>query len=313
MLFAPGFQPTAHRWVATALAMLALVGCAAPERVLERPTGAAPRAAAADLERARQRFAEHGLMGSFVLLTPSSPADPSSPPRALVVEHGDEAKVRRVPASTFKLLNTLIGLETGAVTPETVFPWDGAPRLVKAWEKELSLREAFRVSCVPCYQELARRVGLARMRSWLEPLGYGNGETGEAVDTFWLVGPLAISVEEEAAFVRRLFLGELPFGGEALDFVRGAMLLDDSGGYRLFGKTGWADGLEPNVGWLVGWVEVSGAPSFFATRVLVAEDEPGKMALRRRLTLELLADLGVLPEAAPAGGVSADGGVETRR
>lgn len=251
-----------------------------------------------DLERARSRFAQHGVTGAFVLLTPGVASDPGSATQAVVVASGDDAGRRTIPASTFKIPNTLIGLETGAVKPDEVFRWDGKPREFEAWERDLAFIEAFRVSCLPCYQELARRVGIEPMRRLVRELGYGNGEVGDTVDIFWIDGPLKISVREEAEFVRRVHLGELPFGRAHLETLKAAMKLDDTPAYRLFAKTGWAgmtNRVDPGVGWFVGWVETPEGPRFFATRVVIPQDGPKTdLTFRKRLTLELLKDVGAI-------------------
>ena len=44
------------------------------------------------------------------------------------------AQTPYVPASTFKMLNALIGLEHGKATSTEVFKWDGQKRSFPAWE-----------------------------------------------------------------------------------------------------------------------------------------------------------------------------------
>ena len=68
----------------------------------------------------------------------------------------------------------------------------------------MSLHDAIRISNVPVYQELARRIGLDRMSENLALLDYGNEDTGTIVDMFWLQGPLKISALEQAKFLARL-------------------------------------------------------------------------------------------------------------
>jgi len=111
------------------------------------------------------------------------------------------AGTRLSPASTFKIANTLIALETG-VAPDERFrlPWDGVKRRLDSWNRDHDLRSALDASVVWYYQELARRIGAKRMREWLGRLGYGNEEMGDKVDEFWLAGPLAISALEQVDF-----------------------------------------------------------------------------------------------------------------
>ena len=157
-------------WVlALAVASPLLVGAAQAEDMQERP----------DLVSV---FQEQGLAGTFVLF--EAAAD-----RMTVVDR-QRAETRYAPASTFKIANSLIALETGVVQDENeIVPYGGKPQPIKAWEKDMSLREAIKVSNVPVYQEIARRVGLARYEHWLARLDYGNRQPGAVVDRFWLDGP----------------------------------------------------------------------------------------------------------------------------
>lgn len=137
-----------------------------------------------------QLFQQAGVTGTFVALSGDGTLIGTNRPRALT---------RYVPASTFKIANSLIGLSVGAVaTVDTVLPYRSeAPPFSPAWERDMGLREAIAVSNVPIYQELARRIGLARMREAVTRLDYGNRAVGQEVDTFWLRGPLAINAVEQ--------------------------------------------------------------------------------------------------------------------
>src|ERR1700733_6222942 len=54
-----------------------------------------------------------------------------------------------LPASTFKIVNSLIGLETGRIVNEKmVIKWDGIVRSRPEWNKDLTMEEAFKVSAV---------------------------------------------------------------------------------------------------------------------------------------------------------------------
>jgi len=177
--------------------------------------------------------------------------------------HGtDRSRRRALPASTFKIPNTLVALETGVADGSDFrLPFDSAstppqPWWPRSWPRDQTLGSAFRNSVVWTYQELARRIGPERMAAWVERLGYGNGATSPAVDRFWLDGDLRISPQEQVEFLRRLWAGELPVSDRSAEVVRELMALDEGAGWRLYGKTGTA-GLTPTreLGWLVGAVE----------------------------------------------------------
>ena len=213
-----------------------------------------------DSQEAANVFAKQGVIGTFVLYD---------------VENGVftgynrlRAEERFIPASTFKVPNTLIGLATGAVkSVDEVLPYGGKPQPRKQWEKDMSLREAITVSNVPVYQELARRVGVKAYEEMLDAMEYGNATPGTAVDTFWLKGPLAISALEQARFMAALAKGTLPAPAEAQAATREITLLEKGANWELHGKTGTADAEAPDIGWWVGWVQKDGKIYAFALNI----------------------------------------------
>lgn len=207
---------------------------------------------------------------------------------------GQRAARRFTPASTFKIPNSLIGLSTGAVsdTDAVFYKHDGKPKYLKSWEKDMNLREAIKVSCVPAYQTLARRIGLAEMRRMVRAFAYGNAETGERVDQFWLEGPLAISAVEQTLFLARLAQGQLPCPPDAQTATRDICRLESGDGWTLYGKTGLATQKPVSIGWFVGWVERGDRTYTFALNMDITDNsalplriELAKTALR---TLQLI-------------------------
>lgn len=217
-------------------------------------------------------FRAQGVVGTFVLY--DREAD------KMFVWDEARAKKRFTPASTFKIANSLIGLDCAAVkNVDEVLPYGGKPQPFKAWEEDMGLRQAIKISNVAIYQELARRIGLERMRAGVKKLGYGNMEIGDVVDQFWLRGPLAISAVEQTQFLSRLIDGKLPVSEEALRAVREITLLEKTDAYELHGKTGWL--FEENLGWWVGWVQRDGKAFPFALNI----DMPDKADVAKRIPL----------------------------
>lgn len=177
----------------------------------------------------------------------------------LSIYNRERAVQRFIPASTFKIPNTLIGLGSGAVeNVDEIFVWDGEPKYLETWEKDMGLREAIKVSSVPVYQELARRIGYERMLAAVMDFSYGNMEIGNKnqIDTFWLEGPLKISAVEQAVFLTRLATGELPSIQEHVNVVKEITLFMESVDKSLHAKTGYTgNATTPPLGWWVGWVE----------------------------------------------------------
>ena len=110
----------------------------------------------------------------------------------------------KLPASTFKIPNSIIALETGVVEDpdKDVFKWDGVTRSIEAWNKDHTLRSAIAVSAVPVYQEIARRIGAERMQKYVDLFDYGNRDIGGGIDQFWLTGNLRIDPDPADRFRR---------------------------------------------------------------------------------------------------------------
>ncbi len=199
------------------------------------------------------------------------------------------------PASTFKIPNSIIGLETGVIIDENfIIPWDGVVRKVDAWNYDMDLKTAIKVSCVPYYQELARRVGAEKMQEMVNLLNFGNKNISGGIDSFWLTGELQVSQTEQIDFLKRLYKEELPVSKRSMDIVKKIIILDDTKGYILRGKTGWGDDEGVNIGWLVGWVEKNGNAYFFATNIECSFDNEKFGESRRKITENILKSLGVI-------------------
>lgn len=143
------------------------------------------------------------------------------------------------------------------------------------------------------YQEVARRIGQARMQTWVDKLGYGNRELSGGIDRFWLDGGLRISPREQAELMRKLVTGKLPVKREHVELVRKLRVIEETPGYTIRAKTGTVIRVPEAVGWLVGEVDAGGARHTFATLILGEHPRP----LRLALTKQLLAERGVISAA----------------
>ena len=212
----------------------------------------------------------------------------------VTVYNMDLDTTRFTPASTFKIVNSLIGLETGVIKDEKmVIRWDRQKRAEKEWNKDLSMKDAFKVSAVPYYQEVARRIGRDTMQRWIDTISYGNRKMGEFVDSFWLDNSLKISPDEQLGLMKRLYFDQLPFRKSVQQIVRDVMLQEGNTAYKLSYKTG--RGVDENgkaIGWLTGWIEENRHVYFFVT--LLRSDDPNYDMSRVRLdiTRDILKDLG---------------------
>jgi beta-lactamase class D len=204
--------------------------------------------------------------------------------------------MRFSPASTFKIVNSLIGLQTGAIENDTMLiKWDGVKRQNEEWNKDMGMKEAFKVSCVPYYQEVARRIGKDTMQRWIDSVGYGNKKTTGAIDSFWLNNTLKISPDEQLGLMKRLYFDKLPFRKSVHEMVRNVMVQEQNTAYKLSYKTGW--GFEENgnaIGWVTGWIEENRHVYFFVTLVKAPQKEVDIKTVQMNITKGILKQLGFL-------------------
>lgn len=240
----------------------------------------------------KKYFDENNVDGSFTLLNNTD---------GKVTVYNMQLDTQRfTPASTFKIINSLIGLQTGRITNDTMkIKWDGKIRVfpggdtAKDWNKDLNMTEAFKVSSVPYYQEVARRIGKDTMQAWIDSIGYGNKNIAGPVDSFWLNNTLKISPDEQLGLVKRLYFDQLPFRKSVHEMVKGAMLQEDNTAYKLSYKTGWGfDEQKNNIGWQVGWIVENNHVYFFVTLVKAGTGQVDMRKIRKNITTGILKQLG---------------------
>ncbi len=237
-------------------------------------------------------FDDAGVTGTFVLREVGSDQT--------WVFDVDRATRRRLPASTFKVLNSMIILETGTVAGvDTVVPWDDTVREIPEWNRDHSLRSGIEVSAVWLFQALARDVGEREMAGWVERADYGNADIGGGIDEFWLRGELRISPVEQLDFLERMVEGELPFSSAVVDAVREILVREQGDDWSWSHKTGTALAAEPTLGWLVGTTHNRGREWVFAMNLDLSigglDGEQIDPQLRQRIAREVLVAEGALP------------------
>ena len=210
-----------------------------------------------------------------------------------------KAKDSVLPASTFKIPNSIIGLETGILRDEqTVFKWNGNKRAFSIWEKDLSLKEAFQKSCVPCYQELARKIGTKRMNKNLKKLKFGEMDVNnENIDNFWLIGNSKITPFQQIDFLNRLYNKQLPISNQTSETLKEIMRIEQNDNYVLSGKTGLVIGEKKETGWFVGYIEKGEKIFYFATKIIPNENDMQRnkfSSLRKEVTISALKKLKII-------------------
>lgn len=200
------------------------------------------------------------------------------------------------PASTFKVINLLIALETGVIKDEkAVVKWPGKTDTVLYGYRpeiyhDITVEEAFRVSAGWAFIELAKKVGRERYKKLLKAAGYGNGNLSEPGDDFWNFGPFGISPEDQVKFLVRLYEGKLPFSRKNMETVKRVMITETKPNYTVHSKTGWTRIDGQDIGWWVGYFESGKDVYFFATRIIKPRSEynPEFSACRKNITWKLL-------------------------
>jgi beta-lactamase class D len=207
-------------------------------------------------EALAKHFADDGTQGTFVGYKVDD----------YVVISSDRTRSGepKLPASTFKIPNSLIALETGVVEDpdKDVFKWDGVKRPIEAWNKDHTMRTAIAASVVPVYQEIARRIGQERMQKYVDLFEYGNRDIGGGIDQFWLTGNLRIDPVQQVDFVDRLRRGVLPISKRSQDLVRDILPVTKVGDSVIRAKSGLlgAERSQASLGWMVGWAEKGATP-----------------------------------------------------
>lgn len=198
-----------------------------------------------------------------------------------------QADERLSPCSTFKIANSLIGLETNVIKDKDfTYKWDGKKNQVDTWNKDHTLETAIANSVVWYFQRLAQDVGEESMQKYLDQIDYGNNDISGGITQFWLGSSLKISAREQVEFLRNLYHDTLPFSIETMKIVRELIILESTDEYIFSGKTGSADG---KLGWFVGTIEKDGNTYYFATNMIGESDVTGSKA--KEITIEILKSL----------------------
>lgn len=224
-------------------------------------------------------FAQYGVEGTIVI---------SSLNNNQTFIHNDvRANTRFSPASTFKIPNTLISVEENVVLgKDDLLKWNGTQYALPDWNHDQTLASAFKVSCVWCFQALAKRVGAENYENYLSELNYGELHKPFEVTTFWLDDSLKISAIEQIEFLKKLYQRTLPFSSHSYETLREIMQIEKTPSFTFFAKTGWAGKLNPQIGWYVGYVETQKDVWFFATNLEIKDET--ELPLRQKITKNVL-------------------------
>ncbi|MBX7133824.1 MAG: class D beta-lactamase [Fimbriimonadaceae bacterium] len=243
-----------------------------------------PVIASAEDQELAGLFSQVGVKGT-IIIAPLQGAG--------VFVHDEQRSRQRFPvASTFKILNTLIALEEGAISDGDELRWDGISREIADWNHNQTLESAFRTSCVWCFQDLARKVGATKYESYLSAVAYGELKRPFEETRFWLDGSLKASAAEQVTLLKQIYHRSLPFRNSSYETLRRIMLVEQTAQYSIRAKTGWATSTYPQIGWYVGYVETTKGNWFFALNLDVRTQS--ELPLRQKITRDALHAKGII-------------------
>ncbi|WP_136667990.1 class D beta-lactamase [Flavobacterium sp. H122] len=204
-----------------------------------------------------------------------------------------------LPASTFKILNSLIALENKVVADESqLIKWDGADKTffgtkIESWNKDTDLKTAYKNSTIWFYVEVAKKIGRKKYKKYLKKCGYGNNELTEKGVDFWNYGNFGISPGNQIEFLIKLYKNDLPFSKTTLDKVKEIMISENAENYTIRDKSGWTKKNGIDIGWYVGYLQTNDNIYFFATRITknINDSNPDFSKARKEITIAILKEL----------------------
>lgn len=219
-----------------------------------------------------------------------------------ITNNVDDSQLATLPASTFKIVNSLIALETGVVKDENeIIPWIDDYDTLKYGDRpniyhSMSMREAFKLSAGWTYVELAKKIGRDRYKDFLTQIGYGNVDLSIEDPDFWNFGEFAISPTNQINVLVGIYEETLPFSERTFKILKEIMIEEETDEYVIRAKTGWTRDGGKDTGWWVGYVEKPDDVYFFATRLLKDRQDanPNFGKCRKEITKTILKELGMI-------------------
>lgn len=207
-----------------------------------------------------------------------------------------------LPASTFKIINLLIALETKTIASENdIVKWPGSTDTIKYDYRpniyhDITVKEAFEVSAGWAFIELAKKIGKHNYKKYLSLCHYGNLNFSQTDPDFWNFGAFGISPVNQVEFLKNFYEEKLPFSKRNIDIVKKVMITEQNDDYTIHSKTGWTRENEINTGWWVGYITNKNGTYFFATRLLQDRklNSTNFGSCRKEITKSVFRDLNVI-------------------
>ena len=177
----------------------------------------------------------------------------------ILAAQGPNIDERVTPASTFKIALSLIGYDAGILLDEDSPVWDyqeGYDDYLESWKQPQSPKSWMARSCIWYSKLLAIELGRETIEDYLAAFEYGNGDMSGGLTKAWVDSSLKVSPFEQVTFIQKVILGELPISNHASLMTKTILFREVlSGGWALYGKTGFSPVDDQQIGWFVGWIE----------------------------------------------------------
>ena len=204
----------------------------------------------------------------------------------IIKEFGSNIEERVTPASSFKIVLSLMGYDAGILQDEQTPTWhfqEGYDDFLDSWKRSQNPQTWMNRSCIWFSKIIALQLGLETIEQYLSSFKYGNQDfsTGMvppgSTNPAWVSSSLTISPKEQVEFIQKIIREKLPISSNALQMTKNLLFKEEiSHGWKLFGKTGLGSTVDENgknlkVRWFVGWVE--SGQNFFPFAYLMQEHE----------------------------------------
>lgn len=237
-----------------------------------------------------------GLSGTAVIYDASD--------NKYMIYNRELAQTQSSPCSTFKIISSLIALETGIMEPDnSMYTWSGEVFWNENWNHDIDFREAFRQSCVWYFREVVDQIGQERMQEELNQLQYGNCDISDwegrintnnnnrALTGFWIESSLMISPKEQVEVLARIFGSDSIYSLKTQNELKQVMLTDETAEFSIYGKTGMGKVQGEVVdAWFTGFVEGTEGKKYFCVHLGKNEGREVSSSLAKEIAIQLTKD-----------------------
>lgn len=214
-----------------------------------------------------------GINGTAVFYQPAS--------GQYKIHNLSQSSRRASPCSTFKIISSYLALSENLITEEnSSIKWNKTRYHMSDWNKDMTIKEAFKVSCVWYFRRLIDRLPQAKVQTTLNKLEYGNKDISDwkgdlntnanrpELKGFWIESSLQISPMEQVRALEKIFSSPSSVTTTLKDLMQ-----TTETPVKIYGKTGL--GIKNNMvhtAWFVGFYEQDNHPVYFAIRLYDAQN-----------------------------------------